>query len=232
VDERPSGPRPDRVAELTPEQAERIEQLNRELQVYRRRDDQAQIKRILEEMREISPNSSPVWEALGDEAAAAKDYKAARDAYKRAFESDELNKSAERKHADMVAAIELPGIELPTGGDFEAASNGMVGVLLSAFLPGLGQVVTGFPQKGGAMIAIYLVAWFFVFLIPNGIAGLMALVGISKGSPFNGLVLVPLLVAMVTWIVSLADASTTAKKYQSHKRIDRPIPPVDKEFEI
>ena len=96
MDERPSGPGPDRVAELTPEQAERIEQLNRELQVYRRRDDQAQIKRILEEMREISPNSSPVWEALGDEAAAAKDYKAARDAYKRAFESDELNKSAER----------------------------------------------------------------------------------------------------------------------------------------
>lgn len=232
MDERPSGPGSDRIDNLTDDQKDRLEQLNRELQVYRRRNDTAHVKAILEQMREIDPNSSAVWEAFGDEAANQKDWKSARDAYKKAFEADPKNTSAERKHAEMVANVELPGIELPNTSEFEAASSGMVGVLLSAFLPGLGQVVTGFPQKGAVMMAIYLVSWFLVFLVPNGFSGLMSLLGAARGVAFNGVVLIPLLIATVTWVVSLADASATAKKYESHRKINRPIPPVDKEFEI
>ena len=213
----------------TPEALERAENLIRQSNLAKIRGDNIGADKLLDEAAAAAPGSSTVQEALGDAFVARKQIRKARDCYQTAFKLDPKNISAERKYGECVLSIQLaidPNFSRPPGDDSFASGKGAV--ILSLLFPGLGQLVLGQTQKGVVLMGIWIVSWVIALLIPNGLAGLPSLFG-GRGPHFNGTVLLPLFGIVLSWLVSISDATSQAKRLEP-KNIVRPVPPVDKDF--
>ncbi len=220
----------------TLQQAEKAEQLIRQAQIAKRRGETALAGKLLDEALLVSPGSSSVNEAIGDDLLDRKQVKAAKEAFALAYKIDARNVSAERKYCECVlrlAAIVDPFALAGSGGSSSAAT-GKSAFLLSLFIPGLGQMITDQVAKGSVMLGGWVVGWIWALLIPDGVRGLLAQIGIrtgKNGAELNGWVLVPLAISAAFHLWSLYDAAAQAG---THKRvkIDHPVPPVDKSFEL
>lgn len=223
-----AGPEP---RELTAVEREQIELQVRQLQLLKRRGDRAGADRILDDIKARFPDSALVWEAIGDECAERGQSRKAREAYARAHELEPTNVPIERKFAEAVFASEAGILGLTPRSEFEAATSGKMATVLSFMLPGLGQLVTGQTLAGSILLSGYLLGWFLLFLIPNGIPGLLHAVGLagSRGGEFNPAVLLPLLMILGFYFASLLHAGSHAAKYK-RLSIKPPTPPVDKEY--
>jgi len=222
MDQRPSGPEPDRLKD-------QLEGMYRRWVVHQRRGEKQAADKVIEEMIAIAPDSPMVLKVQGDQYISRGQRSKASECYKKAFELDPTDKEAETKFAEsLIVGADLEAF-VPSA--FESQATGKTASILSALLPGLGQIVTGQTQKGIAFLAIYIVAVGALFAIPNGIKGIAGIFS-SRSSDFNGVVLIPLLAAAVTWFISFADAQSYAKRFSAKKVVERPVPPVDKDFEI
>lgn len=238
MDEHAAGPQPGRLEGQplpeppTPENLARAEGLVRQARLARQRSDPGLAQKLLDEAVDLAPGSSLVQEALGDDLAERRQTSKARDAYHLAVRLDATNTSAERKYAEAVLKLSLPpdiGVAL---GGVESYASGRIATLLSAFVPGLGQLVTGKIAKGAAMLSGWVLAWVGLWITPDGIAGILGLFGSGQRErqvDFNPAVLAPIVLGAFCYLWSLYDAGGNAKR-TPRPVIEHPVPPVDKPF--
>jgi len=228
LDEQGTEPRP--VA-LTPEQQEKLESLAREAAIARRRGDRDNLTKVMEQAKELAPDSPQVMEFIGDELMERKKYAEAADIYRKAHELAPDNKSLESKHADAAYAKAMGSLPMDLKSDFDNVANARVAAILSAICPGLGQIVSGEVGTGVAMLVGWVVSWGITLAIPNGLKGLLSVVGIGRANVnFNPLVLLTLFVAAGIHLWAYADAASKVKVAQPKKMVDHPVPPVDKDY--
>jgi len=106
---------------------------------------------------------------------------------------------------------------------------------LSAFFPGVGQMVIGRTVKGGILFACYVLCFGLLVLMRKDFELLMHVLvpsnHSSPGSP-KWLVLVPILGAIAVWLTSMGDLfSGQSQTVARHTKVDRPKPPVDLPFD-
>lgn len=216
--------------------SERAEALIRQARLAKQRNDAKLAEMLLKEAAGLSPESSLVLEALGDDLIDRRQTQAAMDSYKRAAEADPKNISAERKYAELVLRSQgcVDPMRARSEGESDGHVNGKIAVLLSLFVPGLGQMVTDQVIKGIGMLVAWALCWLFALMIPDGMKSLLSLFGLKgRGAivEFNGVVLFPLAVAAAVHLWSIFDSAGKAGTIKTRK-IVRPLPPVDKPFEL
>ncbi|MBL8088660.1 MAG: hypothetical protein JNM85_11395 [Chthonomonas sp.] len=218
---------------LDPQDAEKLEFLERQLRILRNRGDQAGVQKTFEEMLSLAPNNTKVLEAAGDEFLVRGQRSKAREAYKRAFELDPTNASAETKFAETVFAMDAADVSKLLGtSEFELSSVGKLAVVQSLLVPGLGQTTTGRTQVGAMMMFGYIVGLLITLLTPGGLSGIFTALGMSGSRvPFNPLVLLGIALAVGTYLWSLIDMRAATANIK-RTVIVHPKPPVDKDFEI
>ncbi len=235
-----AGPEPDGLTPeeaqpvvSTPEQIEEAEGLIRQAQISKMRGQNLEADRLLKQAAEIAPGSVAVLEAVGDDLMARKQSRKARDVYAQALKIDPTNASVERKFAECILATSTAFDPMNPGSAVsnDSLANAKTAGCLSLMIPGLGQIVTGKVQRGVIMLSIVVVGWLCALLIPDGIKGLMKMVGLTKEqAEFNALVMLPLGAAACAHLWSVMDMVTQAK-LTPKKHVDRPRPPVDMPFE-
>lgn len=221
-------------APATPEQIAEAEGIIRRARLARNRGQNVQADELLRQAADVAPNSPAVLEAIGDDHYDKGQLGKAREYYERAFRLDKSNVSVERKfgmtlvQTDPIATMMVTDLDEPMIGT-------KVPPLLSAILPGLGQIVSGEVGKGVALLIFYVGSLAWVLSIPNGVQGLLGFVSGKSGQgpgqvPFNATVLLPIFMGVVAWIISVSDATMKAKA-RRFTPVDRPRPPVDLPFE-
>ncbi len=186
---------------------------------------------LLKKAATIAPGAAPVLEALGDDYADRKMYQAAHEAYGKARRADPTSASIERKYAalamygkgglslDEQIAMNLTDSNLLMPG--EAYASPKIAMILSYFVPGLGEFVLGYPKKGAAIFIITLCSITLFVLLKHFLN--------PKGSP-PAIAYFFLIVGILTYVAGIIDTQSIAKPI-GRKEIDRPVPPVNKPFE-
>ncbi len=211
---------------------EAAENLIRQANLAKIRGDMAGFERLVQQASETAPGSSNVHEALGDAYVERKQVRKAKEEYQLAVRINPKNASAERKYGETVLAIQLaldPNFATPPPDDSFASGKGAV--ILSFLVPGLGQLALADYVKGGILFGLTVLSVGWALLIPDGFNGLLYLFSPHAKVSLNPVIFLPLLVTLVCWVVGVADASSKAKRVPA-LRVDRPVPPVDKDFEI
>jgi tetratricopeptide (TPR) repeat protein len=188
--------------ESTLEEIRQAETLLREASMLRRRERFRDAEAKCREALALVPKDAAALELLGDLLQGVARTNEALAAYKRATEADPKRSSAERKYGDLLMRQQNWG-----GVDPEAVpKNGFVAVLLSALLPGAGQLYNGDTGKGvffliATAVCVYLLAW-----SPWGFQGEHRGGGIGTG------LLASCVLSAVLYIAALVDANITAKQ--------------------
>ncbi|MCX7642265.1 MAG: DUF5683 domain-containing protein [Armatimonadetes bacterium] len=186
-------------------------------------------RRLLEQALQKAPERAEIHELLGDVYKSVGDLSAALECYKKARELDSSRHSAEEKFALTLLEVNPPTVpeEVPF-----LPKNPNVAVILSAILPGAGQVYNEQWFKGIAMCVVTLVSlgYFLQFyhqirsatIMPTPSQIQQQLEKASTGEIL--LLLLAGLLAFCTWTWSILDAYNTARKLQQ-QQIQRPSPP-------
>lgn len=222
------------IPETTEAQLQEADMLIQRAMLEKRRGNKQAASDLLKKAAEVAPNASVVIEALGDDYMERRQYAAAQETYKKAKRADPKNASAERKLAEL-ARQGLAGLsvedQLRMGSSDsvfiqqgESMANPKFAVVLSGFIPGVGQLVLGFVKKGLTYLSVFL--------------GSLVIVGVisivtreTKHWPAFGYI--PIGIAVLTWIASVADASSYVKKEGPRlpPSASKPVPPVNLPFE-
>ncbi len=224
---------PEKPVELPPPTRAQLDQADRLIQQARlakTRGQTGQMANFLKQAEQAAPNAPTVLEFIGDQFLEQKRYRDAQAVYKRAFDLDPKNVGLERKWAQSIAAVAPMGDPMMMS-EYESMASGKIASILSAFLPGLGQVVLGEFAKGAAIFGVWAGMILWLYLIPSGLKGIVALFSqrASQEEPFHAIVLVPMFIMFIVWISSIYDAKMTSGL--GRKPISHPIPPDDKPFE-
>lgn len=219
------------TANLEPTSEEAVELAQsklREAHIEKIRGNKVGAKELLYQAQQIAPNSPDVLEAIADEMVANGNRRDALELYRRAFEIAPTKVHIEKKHADLVFQLKAAGLGLidPANmSEFEAVAGAKAATIMSALIPGLGQIVRGEYVKGGAMLVLWLVCMIVMFAI--GIRHVLAIIGIDRtiSSP-NVLALVFALLALLVHFTSILDAASNIKKGPVRKP-ERPTPPAN-----
>lgn len=223
-------PEPESV-ELTPERLAEAEKLLQRYRLEYSRGNQGIATKLLEEANTIAPGSSMVLEVMGDDAAARKRTKEAIDFYLAAKKADPKNISADKKHADLVFNSQAR-MSTSVASEFESLASAKTATIFSVILPGLGHAVTGQVAAGIGYMVVYVGFLVWTLVTPDGIRGLIAMISNRSQPPFNAMVLVPMVGAFVTWLISLTTIGAKTKTMAARiNRPDAPKPPVDLPFE-
>lgn len=218
----------------SPEDLERAERMLREARLLKMRGSKTAAGKLLDEALDLAPGAPTVLEAVADELRERRQTRAAMDLYKRALRLDPKSVSVERKYAECVLGVAAVADPFATTSNELDAATGKTAVLLSVLVPGLGQMVTGAVPLGVGLFVGWIVGWGIAWLIPGGMQGLLALFGARSGgsaADFNATVLLPILLALICHITAIANAASRAPS-RPKQRVERPTPPVDKDFEL
>ncbi len=178
-----------------------------------------------------SAGDAPIHEMLGDILAADEKWDDAKDAYNTAHVLDPARASAERKFAQMTLRAadakaeralldaQLRG-ELPPAGaaPIHGKRASSLAFLLSALMPGAGQLYNGQTVKGLICLGIYALSLIVVFFSPGGsefLEGIVLFAVPMKGrlpSEPSPLLLTFFLAGVVIWIYAVLDAPMIANK--------------------
>lgn len=219
------------VVEITPERLAEAERLLQRYRLEYSRGNQGIAAKLLEEAMTIAPGASMVLEVMGDDAVARKRPKEAMDFYLRAKTADPRNVSADKKHADLVFNTQAR-MSTAMASEFESLASAKSATIFSVILPGLGHAVTGQLATGIGFMVVYVGFLTWTLLTPDGIRGLIAMISGTNRPPLNAMVLVPMVGAFVTWLMSLTTIGARTKTMAARiHRPDAPRPPVDLPFE-
>ena len=230
----------------SPEELERSEQFIREARVATMRGQAAEAAELLKQAAEAAPTSINVLEMQGDELAKQNRHKEARAAYKKALRIDPKHIAIERKYAEAVLKssdnltiddqMRMNLSESPFINSGDQIASVKAATLLSVFIPGAGQFVTGETKKGLGIFFGWLFCMFFLILMNDDIKVLLSMAGVgtrTEGvSQFNAFVLVPMSIAFIlhiSSIIMIAVKVSESEKTQPKKT--HPKPPVDLPFE-
>ncbi|MBV6459110.1 MAG: hypothetical protein HONBIEJF_02251 [Fimbriimonadaceae bacterium] len=207
-----------------PATLERAERLLREARLARQRGQADLCRKLLTEAKEIAPGAGVVWEAIGDDAVANHQSRLARESYTMAWKLSPKDPNIERKYAETV----LSSAVFMDPKMAAAAANPRASVWLSVILPGLGQMANEDYGKGSIMMGAWTVALIISTAIPDGLGALLSF----KLQSLNLIAVVPMLVMLAIHIWSIYDASQNTVADRGRKIPERPVPPVDKPFEL
>ena len=110
----------------------------------------------------------------------------------------------------------------------DALGSPKVATLISIFVPGGGQVALGQTVKGLAIMGVWALCVFFIFLMRQDVEALIRTS--SGGGRVNYLVILPILTAFILHISSIMGCASAAKRHE-RRTFDRPRPPMDLPFE-
>ena len=213
---------------ISPETQDQIDRLLRLAHIAANKGDRDLAQKHLDEAEALAPESPDVLVAIGDALLERKQLKKAHDVYAKAHELDPTHVDAERKFGETLLRIKEVEFAFLGGPDYISPASGKSAVIFSIFIPGLGHYVLGEEAKGGIVFGIWLLA----LLSTQLFGGLPAFMGMFGGStPFNPLVLIPIGIAFLAWAYGVAGVAGVSKKIDV-RPIDRPVPPVDKPFEL
>jgi len=224
---------PELPPKATPEQITEAERLLQQASLARIRGQASVAEKFLEEAAEAAPGAAAVQAALGDELWQRKQYRKAREHYEMAHRLEPENIAYETKWAESIVGSSGDPMSLSVGLADSYASAKSAGCL-SMLLPGLGQIVLGDTQKGVVLMVVYVGAWTWAVLTPNGLSGLPTLFGFGDKvlvKEFNFIVFVPLFLAVCTWIGAITSINSRTKVL-APKQIERPKPPGEGNFEL
>lgn len=199
--------------------------------VAKMRGNKAEADKLLGEAMRLAPNSAIVLAAVGEDFSERGQVKKALEAYRRAKEADPTNAKIEGRYAELVLKDSEAMLFMSGSSAVESLASAKSAVLLSAIVPGVGQIVTGETGKGLFILVGWLASWITAFLIPNGLKSLVQAAG-GGASSFNMAVLVPVFAGVCFHLVAIFDASSKAKtRERMMRRTDRPVPPANLPFE-
>lgn len=221
-----------------PDAARERERLLTLANVQRMRGQLAEARKSLEDALALSGDVSssanaPAHEMLGDILAAEEKWEEAKAAYATAHALDPTRVASERKLAQ--AALHLADIaheraladallrgEMPAaGGAFGmqqgAKSSPGLALLLSLFMPGMGQMINGQFVKGMICLGVFFVSMAVICLSPGGKDLVDQIRHLAAGQAYKGAAPSPMLwmllfVSGVIWLYSVLDAPMTAGK--------------------
>lgn len=187
--------------DAAPQEARQAEQLLREASTLRRREKYREAEAKCREALALTPKDAAALELLGDLLQGVARIDEALAAYQRALEADAKRSSAERKYADLLMRQQQWG-----GVDSEAVEkNPFAAVLLSALIPGAGQVHNGDYGKAGFFFLADLILGYLLGWSPWGFSGEHRHHGI------NTTLLLLMVVAGVLYVLGLIDANASAR---------------------
>jgi len=203
---------------------ERAERLLREARLAGQRGQSDLSRKLLDEAKEIAPGAGVVWEALGDAAVSNHQSRLAREAYTMAWKLAPKDPNIERKYAEMVLSSAV--FMNPSMGS--AAANPKASVWLSIILPGLGQMANEDYGKGSIMMGGWILSLIISTMLPDGLGTLLSL----KFQSLNPLALASIATMLGFHLWAIADASKNTVQDKVKQAPHRPVPPVDKPFEL
>ena len=226
----------------TPAEVEQAERLIRQSRLEAQRGNKNGATDLLKQAIEVAPGSPVVIETMADDLLARKKYKEARAMLKRAHMLDPKNVALERKWAESVffggpqMSIEA---QLRMGMNdslFLTGNDNVAGIvaarLLSAFVPGVGQMVIGRTTKGLILFATYILCFGLIVIWQNDFKSLLLMFSKNHTSSTNPLIFIPIAGSIIVWIIAMADLSGGQSKVSArHSKVDRPKPPVDLPFD-
>ncbi len=211
----------------TDSQKEEADKLLQRYRLEKQRGNKDFAERYLTEAVQLAPGYTYVVECQADEALSNRKSEEAKRLYRLARKIDPKNHSADGKLADLVFRSEAaPAAAMLKVQEVSASAKSAA--IMTALLPGLGQLVTGQTVKGICIILLWV---FLLIFSPAGIQSLTAL-ATSKGDVHTG----PLLALGATFCVyigALVDMSAYSKSTAARealmgladKKKDRPKPP-------
>lgn len=186
-----------------------------------RQEQYADARARLDAAKAIAPDDPAVLELDGDLAFAQHRYKQAELTYRRAFELDRTNTRVEDKYA--TALLKGSEFQFNTIPDVDDSFWSMLvkrppwaSTLLSAVLPGLGQLYNGDLLKGGALVFVEIMCWSFILGVIHQLhqAGTAATLVTILPALLHGAGILMLLVMLAAWGYGIIDAYLTAKSMQ------------------
>jgi tetratricopeptide (TPR) repeat protein len=212
---------------FTEEQKEEADKLLQRYRLEKQRGNKDFALRYLTEAVELAPGYTYVLECQADEAEASRKIEEAKRLYKTAMAADPKNHSAEAKHADLVFRSQAAASTAVLQAS-EVTASARTATLLTAIVPGLGQLVTGQIIKGGVILALWIALLCFM---PVSLPAFTALV--SQRGSVQALPLMALLGSFVLWLGALIDMQSFAKSSAaraafmgiSEAKKERPLPP-------
>ena len=217
----PAGPRPQARSYLAEEEARR---LLTTANVHLRRGQTAEAERIARDALTKIPEDAGAHEMLGDVLLAQGAGDGARDAYRAALKIEPGRASAEAKLARAILRQSEDRRRQSLGVAYAASDAALMRssgeddprrrtreAVLSAFLPGLGQIMGGQYVKGGILLAVY----FLSLLLMSASADRSTLVTLGqvirfKFASLNSLTLILLAVSTLDWLYAVVDAARQA----------------------
>lgn len=211
----------------TDAQREEADKLLQRYRLEKQRGNKDFAERYLAEAVQLAPGYTYVVECQADEALSNRKSEEAKRLYRLARRIDPKNHSADGKLADLVFRSEAaPAAAMLKVQEVSASAKSAA--IMTALLPGLGQLVTGQTVKGICIIILWV---FLLIFSPAGIQSLTAL-ATSRGEVQTG----PLLALLATFFVyigALVDMNAYSKSTAAReallgladKKKDRPKPP-------
>lgn len=207
---------------------EKVEKLLQRYRLEASRGNREMAAPYLKEAQALGPGTSLVLEILGDDAVERRQLKEAVGYYARAKDALPKSVSAEKKHADLVFRTSALSAGMLGVSEFENVASAKGASVLSAILPGAGQMASGEIARGLGYLLVWAGSIVWAVLTPNGFQGLIAMVSGKSEPPLNALVFVPVFLAFVTWLASLIDMNSRAKLLSRNlEKGPPPKPPVD-----
>lgn len=187
----------------SPEQTRQADEFLRLARIAKMRGNVQEYARLFGQAQQVAPGAASVLEALGDDLMDRKNAGEARVAYFKAHRMAPKNVQIERKYAEVVFQLSANSSwqtqMLLEGEEVENAKRAAV---LSAFVPGVGQIVLGQRVKGGVMTAIWLFCILGITIYIKGVAG--------HGRP-SVFVVGMVVVFIGNWIYAIADCTKKTK---------------------
>ena len=212
----PAHPRPAAPRNYLAEQEAR--QLLTAAHVHLRRGQMAEAERVAQDARTKLPEDAEVEELLGDIQLAQDKFDDAQTAYRAALAKEPGRASAEAKlaratlrqsetqrKAKIGVAYAASGAALMRGGGEDDPGRRTRQAIASAFLPGLGQIMSGAYLKGGIIAGVYVLGWLLFSLT----ADRSTLTGLGHAA-LGGLPLCALALLTLDWVYAVVDAARLA----------------------
>jgi tetratricopeptide (TPR) repeat protein len=226
----------------TPAQIEAADKLIALSRVEGMRGNKQRATELLQEAAQAAPGAPSVQELLGDDLAARKRFKEAREAYRIGLKADPKNVGLERKYAETVLKgggamsideqMRMNLSDSPFLNPDDQVASAKAATIINLFAPGLGQIVSGRTVTGLLILGCWGLCVFFIFLMKQDLQNLISGVFGRGGKSGSGMVLFPMLGALALHLGALMNSASKAKsKAPARIHVDRPTPPVNLPFE-
>lgn len=189
--------------EATIQEKLKAEPILRDASMLRRRERYAEALLKCREALDLTPKDAAALELMGDILQGVARIDEALAAYKRATEADPKRASAERKYGDLLMRQQNWG---GSADPEDVPKNPFVAVLLSALLPGAGQIYNSELAKGVFLLAADVIIVLLLYLLPP-----------SGGKALSTGQMIVLVIGGILYIAGVADANIIARRNRQNR---------------